>query len=347
MQSRCDQDAKGSLSGFIDPVWSLSYSQISYAFILLILGIFRRQTFRRTRSNMFVQPYVVQIRKLRKDCRLAAFRDVWVSTRITTGRLMLEPPVTQTWPICMEPSWILFCTGARCNFLDGWSERRGVLSVTCRMCKILKLWLMTSWWYVEFEDGRHVKQLAFRLSSGSTGVPKCIQIAHGGATVCCRYQSMEVNLWILVVQVILRMIMHGETSWCTPLCERFMQFRSRSPRSWRSAVLWLWLVRCSRKLLAPGPCGANPYCSYPAFASSLVVVVEHVDWIDYLANLISSKQSWFDVVLFISYWLGETMRLRPWHSTEIDCKLARRQHKTAWHNIWHIVYIVIWCDLFS
>ena len=208
---------------------------------------------------------------------------------------------------------------------------------------------MTSWWYVEFEDGRHVKQLAFRLSSGSTGVPKCIQIAHGGATVCCRYQSMEVNLWILVVQVILRMIMHGETSWCTPLCERFMQFRSRSPRSWRSAVLWLWLVRCSRKLLAPGPCGANPYCSYPAFASSLVVVVvvvvEHVDWIDYLANLISSKQSWFDVVLFISYWLGETMRLRPWHSTEIDCKLARRQHKTAWHNMTHSVYICIHCYL--
>lgn len=63
MQSRCDQDAKGSLSGFIDTVFTTVsvYSQMSYSFIL---GIFRRQS-----SNMFVQPYVLQIRKLLKDCR--------------------------------------------------------------------------------------------------------------------------------------------------------------------------------------------------------------------------------------------------------------------------------------
>lgn len=69
MQSRCDQDAKGSLSGFIDPVFTIFIyihrCHILNSFILhLILGIFRRQS-----SNMFVQPYVLQIRKLLKDCR--------------------------------------------------------------------------------------------------------------------------------------------------------------------------------------------------------------------------------------------------------------------------------------
>ena len=58
MQSRCDKDAKGSLSGFIDPVFT------DFFILHLILGIFRRQS-----SNMFVQPYVLQIRKLLKDCR--------------------------------------------------------------------------------------------------------------------------------------------------------------------------------------------------------------------------------------------------------------------------------------
>lgn len=115
----------------------------------------------------------------------------WVSTHIlTTGRLMLEPPVTQR-PL---DRFAWSHPGAR------FVLRPGEISWTAgpkdvAFCQLLAadFKVMTSW-CVEFEDGRRVKQLGLRLSSGSTGVPKCIQIAHGGATACCRFQSIELNL---------------------------------------------------------------------------------------------------------------------------------------------------------
>ena len=180
MQSRCDKDAKGSLSGFIDPVFT------DFFILHLILGIFRRQS-----SNMFVQPYVLQIRKLLKDCRGIWALPGWALTSSQLvgwcwSRLSPRDRLTDLHGAILEP--VLYWGPVK---FPGRLVRKTWHFVSY-LLQISKLWphgvLSLKMVY------RRVKQLGLRLSSGSTGVPKCIQIAHGGATACCRFQSIELNL---------------------------------------------------------------------------------------------------------------------------------------------------------
>lgn len=186
MQSRCDQDAKGSLSGFIDPVFTIFTDVIYFHFALDFGDISEAK-----QQHVCTTVYITNPQAPKRLSRhLGA---AWVSTHIlTTGRLMLEPPVTQSQRPLDRFAWRH--PGAR------FVLRPGEISWTAgpkdvAFCQLLAadFKVMTSW-CVEFEDGRRVKQLGLRLSSGSTGVPKCIQIAHGGATACCRFQSIELHL---------------------------------------------------------------------------------------------------------------------------------------------------------
>lgn len=163
------------------------YSQMSYSFILhLILGIFRRQS-----SNMFVQPYVLQIRKLLKDCCGIWALPGWALTSLQLvgwcwSRLSPRDRLTDLHGAILEP--VLYWGPVK---FPGRLVRKTWHFVSY-LLQISKLWphgvLSLKMVY------RRVKQLGLRLSSGSTGVPKCIQIAHGGATACCRFQSIELNL---------------------------------------------------------------------------------------------------------------------------------------------------------